>query len=214
MAEQNNQAERAAFDAAAHALQRGAEYPYDAKDEGAALSAADWAHAAARGILYDLTDRRGIKHGFRGVDQEVRAEIVGSLAEIIRRAALPASVDAVDLPPLPDKWELNMTFRPGGYCETDDAMEKMQAEIKAWREFGSAIAADRRKQALTQPASIGSIEDYAQFHTLHGAWLSAREYWQDDNASPVLDAWRNFIDYIDGRTAAIEAHNRAGKEQG
>lgn len=164
MAEQNNQAERAAFEA--------------------------WAEENA--IRTDL----------------------GAWDAWQARAALPASVDAVDLPPLPDKWELNMTFRPGGYCETDDAMEKMQAEIKAWREFGSAIAADRRKQALTQPASIGSIEDYAQFHTLHGAWLSAREYWQDDNASPVLDAWRNFIDYIDGRTAAIEAHNRAGKEQG
>ena len=67
-------------------------FPYDASDkwwkgggEGAP-PAKDWAHAAARGILADLTDRRGIKRELEGVDEEVRIEIVDSIAEIIRYA--------------------------------------------------------------------------------------------------------------------------------
>lgn len=44
----------------------------------------DWAHAAARGVLADLLDRKGIKHGFTDVEEDTRVEIVQSLAEIIR----------------------------------------------------------------------------------------------------------------------------------
>lgn len=79
-------------------LRRGSEFPYDAPDawwhtEGVAVPppATDWAHAAARGVLADLTDRRGIKHGFEGIDELVRVEIVESLAAIIRAAALRAT---------------------------------------------------------------------------------------------------------------------------
>ncbi len=74
-------------------LEQGALYPYDAPDSWwksagtAATPAADWAHYAARGILADLTDRRGIKHGFDDIDEDVRIEMVASLAEIIRSAA-------------------------------------------------------------------------------------------------------------------------------
>jgi len=81
------------MDQAKHSLERGAEYPYDApdnwreSDDAPPLPATDWSHAAARGILHDLTDRRGIKHGFCGVDEDVRKEIVESLAAIIREAA-------------------------------------------------------------------------------------------------------------------------------
>ncbi|CUW88541.1 MULTISPECIES: hypothetical protein [Rhizobium/Agrobacterium group] len=46
----------------------------------------DWAHYAARGVIADLTDRRGIKHGFGDVDADVRQKIVASLAAIIRAA--------------------------------------------------------------------------------------------------------------------------------
>lgn len=73
-------------------LERGATYPYDASDEwwnGGALNpppATDWAHAAARGVLADLQDRRGVKNGFVDIDEDVRAEMVRSLAEIIRTA--------------------------------------------------------------------------------------------------------------------------------
>jgi hypothetical protein len=81
------------MDAAKHRLEQGAEFPYDADDkwwhgEGAnPPPAKDWAHAAARGVLADMNDRGGIKHGFRAIDEDVRAEIVESLAEIIRLAA-------------------------------------------------------------------------------------------------------------------------------
>lgn len=79
---------------AQHSLDIGAKYPYDApdnwrNDDPRGVSpppATDWAHAAARGVVADLTDRGGIKYGFRDVDQEVRAELVASLAAIIRTA--------------------------------------------------------------------------------------------------------------------------------
>lgn len=82
------------FDHAVHRLKIGAERPYDAPDnwergrrEGEnPFPAKDAAHAAARGIIADMCDRRGIKHGFQEIDAEVRAEIVETTAEIIRRA--------------------------------------------------------------------------------------------------------------------------------
>jgi len=76
-------------------LEHGARFPYDAPDswwdssDDAPPLPGDWAHAAARGILADLTDRRGIKHELSQVDEDVRREIVAIMAEIIR-AALPA----------------------------------------------------------------------------------------------------------------------------
>lgn len=83
------------MDIAQHTLDRGAKYPYDASDEWwhgdgderEAPPPTDWAHAAARGVLADLNDRKGIKQGFANIDEEIRVEIVSSLAEIIRRAA-------------------------------------------------------------------------------------------------------------------------------
>lgn len=80
------------MDQAKNSLEGGAEYPYDAPDNWdrsvtPSLPATDWAHAAARGILYNLNDRRDIKDGFRDVDEDVRKEIVESLAAIIREAA-------------------------------------------------------------------------------------------------------------------------------
>lgn len=67
-------------------LKFGAEYPYDANDEGEAPPATDWAHAAARGVLADLCDRRGIKHELKNVDEDVRPELVEAIAAIIRAA--------------------------------------------------------------------------------------------------------------------------------
>jgi len=73
-------------------LKHGNKYPYDAPDawwngSGDNLpEPVDWAHSAARGVLSDLNDRRGIKQGFAGLDEYTRAEIVASLAAIIRAA--------------------------------------------------------------------------------------------------------------------------------
>lgn len=71
-------------------LQQGERYPYDASDEWKdtnhdddAPPAEDWAHGAARGVVVDLKDRRGIKHGFDNVDEDVRREIVASIRRII-----------------------------------------------------------------------------------------------------------------------------------
>jgi hypothetical protein len=76
---------------AEQSINQGTEFPFDASDKWWNDSkdhypppAKDWAHVAARGILADLTDRRDIKRGFEGVDEDVRVEIVESLAEIIR----------------------------------------------------------------------------------------------------------------------------------
>jgi hypothetical protein len=73
-------------------LEHGNRFPYDAPDkwwkssEENPPAAADWAHEAARGVLADLQDRRDIKRGFENVDEDVRAELVQDLAEIIRIA--------------------------------------------------------------------------------------------------------------------------------
>jgi hypothetical protein len=64
-------------------LNRSAQYPYD----GQQTPVKDWAHAAARGVLADLSDRRGIKWELDKVDQDVRAELTESLSGIIRVAA-------------------------------------------------------------------------------------------------------------------------------
>ena len=76
---------------AARAVLKGNTYPYDAPDSwwSSELSPpppTDWAHAAARGVLYDLQDRGGIKHGFANIDEDIRVEIVEALARIIRAA--------------------------------------------------------------------------------------------------------------------------------
>ena len=65
-------------------LNTGAKYPYDHDDRGDALPSIDPAHATARGILADLSDRRGIKCELDNVDYITRVELVESLAAIIR----------------------------------------------------------------------------------------------------------------------------------
>lgn len=62
-------------------LSMGVQYPYHGEKPK------DWAEAAALGILYDLNDRRGIKHELGQVDGDTRAEIVATMASIIRAAA-------------------------------------------------------------------------------------------------------------------------------
>lgn len=76
---------------AAWYVRHGNKFPYDATDQWKNSDdepppPSDWAHSAARGVLADLTDRKGIKWGFDNIDEEVRAEIVETMAAIIRAA--------------------------------------------------------------------------------------------------------------------------------
>lgn len=73
-----------------HRLELGAQFPYDASDDAVRTPppATDWAHTAARGVIADLQDRRGIKHAFDNLDEDVRKEITGDMAAIIRAASL------------------------------------------------------------------------------------------------------------------------------
>jgi len=80
----------------ARRLAHGDEFPYDAPDEWWRATGGDppaprsWAHRAARGVIADLQDRRGIKWSFDDIDEDTRAEVVESLAEIIRLARVAA----------------------------------------------------------------------------------------------------------------------------
>lgn len=71
------------------ALKFSDDYPYEIDEDanpGADLKPTDWAHRAARGVLSDLSDRRGIKWELQKVDMDTRKDIVAALAEIIRLA--------------------------------------------------------------------------------------------------------------------------------
>lgn len=88
--------------AALHELLMGDRYPYDAPDSWSEAypneptpEPVDWAHRAARGIIHDLRDRRDIKQGFNDVDEDLRQEIVASLAEIIRTAHGAVEIEAI-----------------------------------------------------------------------------------------------------------------------
>ena len=67
-------------------------FPFDASDEWwkdetpVPMVPPDWAHAAARGVIADLKDRRGIKHCLERseIDEDTRTEIIESLASSIR----------------------------------------------------------------------------------------------------------------------------------
>jgi len=74
-------------------IEIGSAFPYDAPDAWwwvatprPALPPSDWAHAAARGVMEELQGRVGIKHIFEDVEEDVRVDIVESIAAIIRAA--------------------------------------------------------------------------------------------------------------------------------
>lgn len=60
-------------------------FPFDQED-GKSTPPVDWAHSAARGVLNNLKDRRGIRQELDEIDEDIRIEIVESIAEIIRIA--------------------------------------------------------------------------------------------------------------------------------
>ena len=65
-------------------------WPYhidvEGKDEDWRYKPKDAAEHAALAILYDYSDRRGVKQGFYDVEEVVRKEIVETTASIIRAA--------------------------------------------------------------------------------------------------------------------------------
>ncbi len=75
-------------------LKLGQEFPFDAPDswwyrgEHEPKLDGDWAVIAARGVIANLSDRRGIKRplDIQRIDEDVRAEIIQTLAAIIRLA--------------------------------------------------------------------------------------------------------------------------------
>jgi hypothetical protein len=80
---------------ASRALIEGDEFPYDAADRwwcthadvvGRPPKPSDFAHRAARGIIANLRDRRGVKNGFDRIDEDMRIDMVNDAAEIIREA--------------------------------------------------------------------------------------------------------------------------------
>ena len=46
--------------------------------------ATDWAHRAARGVLANLSDRRGVRQALEGIDGDIKKELTDSIADIIR----------------------------------------------------------------------------------------------------------------------------------
>lgn len=66
-------------------LSRGDDFPYELNG-GDNKTPPDWAHRAARGVIADLQDRRGLKNELAAVHMDDRKEIVASLAAIIRTA--------------------------------------------------------------------------------------------------------------------------------
>ena len=67
-------------------LRQGVRYPYHRTADGEAYEPEDWCERAALGILYDLGDRRGVKHELERIDADVRADLVRDLSDIIRTA--------------------------------------------------------------------------------------------------------------------------------
>lgn len=55
-------------------------YPYDGTNDG------DWTYRAARGVLADLSDRRGVKNELEAIDDDLKRQIVIYAAGIIRAA--------------------------------------------------------------------------------------------------------------------------------
>lgn len=133
------------------------------------------------------------------------------------RRAQSAAVGAEGLPPLPkpvgtiypgNYWTASEQATPPGTAiaaiYTAEQVEQMSSDAWDCGRLHAALEAlndqARAGQEMEQPVAVGSIEDYAQFHMLHGAWLSARDYWQDEASTQVAEAWNKFIAYIDAWT--------------
>lgn len=122
-----------------HTLKRGAEYPYHGQEPKT------WAEVAACAILYDLNDRRGIKHALREIDNDVRAEIVESFTKYIERAARATPVS----PAQPDLHSAIMNLP----CNAGRAIAMNGASMQAYKQ-GHRDA--RHAAAELVAASVGA----------------------------------------------------------
>jgi len=149
-------------------------------------------------------------------------------AWLAARAALPASVDAVDLPPLPEMMGVadlgSVMETPDGWDEdyraTWQQLQVADCNKRQWRayalELRGLIAADRRQQVLTRPApAAGTVEKDAARPDFLKWWTSIETdvrksmlVWAGRDRERLFALMRTTFD------AAIEAHNKAGKEQG
>ncbi len=59
-------------------VEHGTKFPFNGRPP------VDQAETVVLGILADLTDRRGIKHELENCDDDIKEEIVASLADIVR----------------------------------------------------------------------------------------------------------------------------------
>ena len=76
-------------------IEGGKRFPYDSDSHGSSNAPQGWQYDAARGILYDFSDRRGVKDGFNRIDLETRQEIVKSMVETIELAFSQSLTDGV-----------------------------------------------------------------------------------------------------------------------
>lgn len=74
-------------------LKHADDFPFDASDawmnreSKVGPETPHWSYRAARGVISNLSDRRGIGQGIGDFDEDVRKEIVATLADIIRVAS-------------------------------------------------------------------------------------------------------------------------------
>lgn len=134
-------------------IAHGNQFPYDGGLEAAPAS--DWAHTAARGILADLLDRRGIKWELEKVEEDVRVDIVTALAAIVRAAA-PSPSTAEDERAAFEAWAKGKGLIQESYgirvvnTMCDLALDAWQARAAL-----SANAADREATEDAGPTSEG-----------------------------------------------------------
>lgn len=140
--------ERARLDAEVKRdYQMGAAWPFDAPDawwdgsKRAELTAVDSAHAAARAIIRDLSDRGGIKRGFENIGEETRVEIVTKLAAIIRAASREPAIPAVDMEAIIEQCAIRAAIHSQYPVETDFDRGYEKARLDAARSIRTLKAA-------------------------------------------------------------------------
>ncbi|MDC6128595.1 hypothetical protein PPH41_11600 [Burkholderia gladioli] len=145
--------ERACLDAEVKRdYQMGAAWPFDAPDawwngsKRAELTAVDSAHAAARAIIRDLSDRGGIKRGFENIGEETRVEIVTKLAAIIRAASPEPAIPAVDLEAIIEQCAVRAATHSQYPVETDFD----HGYAKARRDAAHSIRALKAAPAISE----------------------------------------------------------------
>ncbi|WP_186257830.1 DUF551 domain-containing protein [Burkholderia gladioli] len=202
--------ERARLDAEVRLdYEMSAKWPFDASDAWwnddsryVAPPAVDSAHAAARAIIRDLSDRGGIKRGFENIDEETRVEIVKKLAAIIR-AASPAP--AIPADPMSDQQILDIAKRvtpafresPASCIALVRAALKAAPAISESEDTARWIATSDRLPSSAEEVlvaveffepgdwriKVGYLGEQGGWHVFGGSWTPT--HWMPLPASPV-----------------------------